>query len=120
MLAAGVFYKSTPSFLAAFQQLDFLSLQGTTIGSFGNNQAFMCNGANFCYQKAFFYELNGFDGNDKIASGDDVFLLQKAIQKDSKNVRFLKSELAIVQTGTEKTWKKPNKKTGFSKKLRFC
>ena len=105
MLAAGVFYKSTPSFLAAFQQLDLLSLQGTTIGSFGNNQAFMCNGANFCYQKAFFYELNGFDGNDTIASGDDVFLLQKAIQKDSKNVRFLKSELAIVQTGTENTWR---------------
>jgi glycosyltransferase involved in cell wall biosynthesis len=105
MMAAGVFYKSTPSFLAAFQQLDFLSLQGTTIGSFGNNQAFMCNGANFCYQKDFFYELNGFDGNDKIASGDDVFLLQKAIQKDKNNVHFLKSEFAIVQTGTEKTWK---------------
>lgn len=105
MMAAGVFYKSTPSFLAAFQQLDFLSLQGTTIGSFGNDQAFMCNGANFCYQKAFFYELNGFDGNDTIASGDDVFLLQKAIQKDKNKVHFLKSELAIVQTGTENTWR---------------
>jgi cellulose synthase/poly-beta-1,6-N-acetylglucosamine synthase-like glycosyltransferase len=105
MIAAGVFYKITNGFLDAFQQLDFLSLQGTTIGSFGNSQAFMCNGANFCYQKTFFYELNGFDGNDKIASGDDVFLLQKAIMKDLNNVCFLKSELAIVQTKTEKTWK---------------
>jgi hypothetical protein len=26
-----------------------------------------------------FQELNGFDGNEKIASGDDVFLLQKAV-----------------------------------------
>lgn len=104
MIAASVFYKTTPSFLDAFQQLDFLSLQGTTIASFGNNQAFMCNGANFCYQKTFFYDLNGFEGNDKIASGDDVFLLQKAIQKDKSNVHFLKSELVIVQTKTEKNW----------------
>ncbi|WP_394758007.1 glycosyltransferase [Flavobacterium sp.] len=104
MVAAGVFYKTNDSFLDAFQQLDLLSLQGTTIGSFGNNQAFMCNGANFCYQKSFFTALNGFDGNDKIASGDDVFLLQKAIQKDKNNVYFLKSESIIVQTKTEKTW----------------
>ncbi|SFB12661.1 Glycosyltransferase, catalytic subunit of cellulose synthase and poly-beta-1,6-N-acetylglucosamine synthase [Flavobacterium swingsii] len=105
MIAAGVFYKKKNGFLDAFQQLDFLSLQGTTIGSFGNKQAFMCNGANFCYQKTFFHELNGFDGNDKVASGDDVFLLQKAIMKDRNNVYFLKSEVAIVQTKTEKTWK---------------
>ena len=105
MIAAGVFYKTNHSFLDAFQQLDFLSLQGTTIGSFGNEQAFMCNGANFCYQKTFFYELNGFDGNNKIASGDDVFLLQKAIEKDRNNVNFLKSESVIVRTKTEKTWK---------------
>ncbi|MEO8234853.1 MAG: glycosyltransferase [Flavobacterium sp.] len=105
MIAAGVFNKATTRFLDAFQQLDFLSLQGTTIGSFGNGQAFMCNGANFCYQKAFFFELNGFDGNDNIASGDDVFLLQKAIQKDKNKVYFLKSDSAIVQTKTESTWK---------------
>ena len=104
MIAAGVSYKTTTSLLDAFQQLDFLSLQGTTIGSFGNGQAFMCNGANFCYQKAFFYELNGFNGNDNIASGDDVFLLQKAIQKDKNKVYFLKSDSAIVQTKTEATW----------------
>ncbi|WP_395056852.1 glycosyltransferase [Flavobacterium sp.] len=105
MIAAGICYKMNSGFLDAFQQLDFLSLQGTTIGSFGNNQAFMCNGANFCYQKTFFYELNGFDGNDKIASGDDVFLLQKAIQKDKNKVYFLKSESVIVQTKTEKNWR---------------
>lgn len=104
MIAAGVFYRTHGTFIDAFQQLDLLSLQGTTIGSFGNHQAFMCNGANFCYQKSFFNELNGFEGNNGIASGDDVFLLQKAIEKDKTNVHFLKSETAIVQTKTEKTW----------------
>ena len=105
MIAAGVFYKTSGSFLHHFQQLDLLSLQGTTIGSFGNSKGFMCNGANFCYQKAFFHELNGFEGNSNIASGDDVFLLQKAIANDPEAVRFLKSEMAIVETQTMKTWR---------------
>ena len=105
MIAAGVFYHTNSRFLDAFQQLDLLSLQATTIGSFGNGNAFLCNGANLCYQKSFFYRLNGFDGNNDIASGDDVFLLQKAITKDKNNVHFLKSETAIVKTKTENTWK---------------
>ena len=105
MIAAGVFYATDNSFLQAFQQLDLLSLQGTTIGSFGNKNAFMCNGANFCYQKTFFHELNGFNGNANIASGDDVFLLQKGILKDKKNVHFLKCETALVKTKPENSWK---------------
>jgi len=104
MIAAGVFYRTHGTFLDAFQQLDLLSLQGTTIGSFGNQQAFMCNGGNFCYQKDFFHDLNGFDGNNTIASGDDVFLLQKAVQKDKSKVHFLKSAKTIVQTQTEQNW----------------
>jgi hypothetical protein len=36
-----------------FQQLDIASLQGATIGSFGINKGFMCNGANFAYTKSF-------------------------------------------------------------------
>ena len=105
MVASGVMYYIENSFLDTFQQMDLLSLQGTTIGSFGNQQAFMCNGANFCYEKSFFLALNGFEGNDLIASGDDVFLLQKAISKEPKSVHFLKSNQTIVTTKTEKTWK---------------
>lgn len=104
MVASGVYYNAGNSILDSFQQLDLLSLQGTTIGSFGNKQAFMCNGANFCYNKIYFRELNGFEGNDNIASGDDVFLLQKAIAKDSQSVYFLKSEETLVQTQPETSW----------------
>lgn len=105
MIASGVVYRTENSILDTFQQMDLLSLQGTTIGSFGNQQAFMCNGANFCYEKSLFQELNGFEGNDLIASGDDVFLLQKAISREVKSVHFLKSYHSVVTTKTEKTWK---------------
>jgi cellulose synthase/poly-beta-1,6-N-acetylglucosamine synthase-like glycosyltransferase len=105
MLAGAVTYQCENSFLDHFQQLDLTSLQGATIGSFGLNNGFMCNGANFAYTKSLFQDLNGFEGNDKIASGDDVFLLQKAIEKFPKEVRYLKAQAAIVVTKPTENWK---------------
>ncbi len=105
MIAGAVSYNCKDSFLHHFQQLDLASLQGATIGSFGLKKGFMCNGANFAYAKSLFQELNGFEGNDNIASGDDVFLLQKAIAKFSQKVHYLKSENNIVITKPLDDWK---------------
>ena len=105
MLAGAVSYECEDSFLHHFQQLDLASLQGATIGSFGLKKGFMCNGANFAYTKSFFIELNGFKGNDGIASGDDVFLLQKAIALFPEKVHYLKSENNIVITKPVNDWK---------------
>jgi len=105
MIAAAVTYQCDDSFLHHFQQLDLASLQGATIGSFGIEKAFMCNGANFAYTKSIFEKLNGFTGNDKIASGDDVFLLQKAVQRFPEQVHYLKSNDAIVTTKPLNDWK---------------
>lgn len=105
MIAGAVTYDCGNSFLHHFQQLDLTSLQGTTIGTFGIDKGFMCNGANFSYTKSFFEELNGFNGNDGIASGDDVFLLQKAIAKSPKKVHYLKSPNNIVFTKPLDDWK---------------
>ncbi|SNR23022.1 glycosyltransferase [Flavobacterium sp. ov086] len=105
MLAGAVTYECDNSFLHHFQQLDLTSLQGATIGSFGLKKAFMCNGANFAYTKSLFEKLNGFDGNNKIASGDDVFLLQKAAGLFPDKVHYLKSEEAIVITKPTEDWK---------------
>ncbi|WP_119789108.1 glycosyltransferase family 2 protein [Flavobacterium anhuiense] len=105
MLAGAVRYQCENSFLDHFQQLDLTSLQGATIGSFGLNKGFMCNGANLAYTKLLFKKLNGFDGNDKIASGDDVFLLQKAIEKFPDEVHYLKADETIVTTKPTENWK---------------
>ena len=101
MIASCVIYKTKNNWFHHFQQMDLLSLQGTTIGSFGLGKPFMCNGANFAYKKQLFIDLDGFNGNNKIASGDDVFLLQKAIQKSPEKVHFLKSKDTIVVTKPE-------------------
>ena len=101
MIVAAVVYKTKNNWFHHFQQMDLLSLQGTTIGSFGIGKPFMCNGANFAYTKKLFLELEGFNGNDKIASGDDVFLLQKAVAKVPEKVHYLKNTETIVQTKPE-------------------
>lgn len=104
MIAGPVSFHVNNSFLHHFQQLDLTSLQGATIGSFGLDLAFMCSGSNLCYTKSLFQELHGFKGNKKIASGDDVFLLQKAMRKFPEKVHFLKSKDLIVHTKAEKSW----------------
>ena len=65
----------------------------------------MCNGANFAYEKTFFKELNGFEGNLEIASGDDVFLLQKALQFDAKSVGYCSVKGSIVETNSVLSWR---------------
>jgi len=105
MIVGAVTYESQNNFLHHFQQLDLASLQGATIGTFGIHKAFMCNGANFAYTKSVFRELKGFEGNDTIASGDDVFLLQKAIAQSPEKVHYLKAQNTIVYTKPLDSWK---------------
>ncbi len=105
MLVAPVVYKTNKSFLQNFQNMDFLSLIGSTIGGFGIQRPFLCNGANLCYKKAVFLKVNGFNGNDDIASGDDIFLMEKFLEQNKNSVKYLKSKDAIVITKPETTFK---------------
>jgi len=101
MVVGAVVYKTKNNWFHHFQQLDLLSLQGTTIASFGIGKPFMCNGANFAYTKKIFEELGGFGGIIKQASGDDVLLLQKALLIHSEKVHYLKNTSFIVKTKPE-------------------
>ena len=101
MIVGAVIYKTKNNWFHHFQQMDLLSLQGTTIGSFGIGKPFMCNGANFAYTKNLFQQVDGFNGNNTLASGDDVFLLQKAVAKMPLKVQYIKHKDIIVKTKPE-------------------
>ncbi len=105
MVVAPVNFVSKNSFLAQFQTIDFYSMQGTTIGSFGMQYPIMANGANLAYKKEVFNQLNGFENNNFITSGDDVFLLENFLSHNPKKVLFLKDYAACVSTYPVKTWK---------------
>ncbi len=101
MVVAPVMLLPSTSVFDQFQTLEILSLQGATIGSFGFNKPFLSNGANLCYSKELFHSLNGFQGNNDIASGDDIFLLEKALKTQPELVTYLKCNEAIVETRPE-------------------
>ncbi len=105
MIAGPVAYVESTGFLHHFQQLDLLSLQGASIGSFGQQQPLFCNGANLAYEKTAFQAVGGFEGNREIASGDDVFLLEKFRVQYSNQVKYLKSTEAVVHTHSEPNWR---------------
>jgi cellulose synthase/poly-beta-1,6-N-acetylglucosamine synthase-like glycosyltransferase len=114
-IAAPVTYFENSSFLNRFQLLDILSLQGATIGGFGIKKPFLCNGANFAYKKSVFFNINGFKGNTDIASGDDIFLLEKISKKYPKQLHYLKCKEAIAKTKSQPNW------VGlFSQRLRWA
>jgi poly-beta-1,6-N-acetyl-D-glucosamine synthase len=96
--------KDEGSILSRFQMLDFVATMAITANGISRKKYFLANGANLCYQKSFFQEVHGFSGNEKIASGDDVFLMEKAVGKDVDKIGFLKSMDAIVLTKSEQSW----------------
>lgn len=104
-IAGPVSFFMQQGLLHRFQQLDFLSLQGATLGSFGLKQAFMCNGANLAFAKTEFLELKGYAQNDHLASGDDVFLLQKFLKAYPDRVGYLKQKEALIFTQAQSNWK---------------
>lgn len=104
-IAAPVKIAYNNSFLSTFQAMDFAILQGITAASVSKKFHSMCNGANLAYEKQVFYAVNGFDGIDDIASGDDMLLMRKISRQYPAQVAFLRSTDAIVQTQPAHTWK---------------
>ncbi|MFV8226420.1 glycosyltransferase [Christiangramia aquimixticola] len=88
------------AYFQRFEELDFISLQASTVGAFGIDKAFMCNAANMCYEKETFLRESGFNADAGIASGDDVFLLQQ-LRKKGLKVDFVKSAKAAVLTNLQ-------------------
>jgi biofilm PGA synthesis N-glycosyltransferase PgaC len=93
-----------PSFLYAFETLDVHSMLGATISAFGLGHPIMANGAHLAYRTAVFHTVQGFEGNDHMASGDDLFLLEKFLTYNANAVHYLKNPLAIVRTSSLESW----------------
>ncbi|MGZ3845450.1 MAG: glycosyltransferase [Flavisolibacter sp.] len=104
-IAAPVRFTHNSSFIQLFQSLDFLTLQGITAASVSADFHTMCNGANLAYTKEAFEQVNGFEGIDKVASGDDMLLMHKIRKKYPGNIAYLKSKSAIVTSQPMLSWK---------------
>lgn len=105
LIVAPVRLEGGRSLLAVFQSLDFVILQGITAASVYGKLHNMCNGANLAYEKAAFNAVNGFEGIDHLASGDDMLLMEKIASKFPDRIDYLNAPEAIVTSKPAKTIK---------------
>lgn len=98
MVCGPILFDTDTTLLKQFQFWDGLSLQAATIAGFGWNRPLLGNAANLTFKKNAFYEVNGFEGNNHLASGDDVFLMEKINQLYPGRIQYIKNSEATVTT----------------------
>ena len=98
LISSPVVYFEEKNTFEEIQTLEFLFLIGLGAAGIGNKMPATCNGANLAYRKDVFFELNGFQGIDDLASGDDELFLHKVASVYPEGIGFCKSKDAIVYT----------------------
>ena len=102
-ISAPVKFANTDNIFGRIQQLEFGGLVLVGAGLIGSGKPTICNAANIAFRKDAFELVNGYKGNEYLASGDDEFLMQKIAKSLKYQVHFLFSELAVVKTEANKT-----------------
>jgi len=98
---SGPVVMDSQSFTDDIQSLEFSSLIGAGAAAIYYNNPVLCNGANLAFKRETFIEVNGYEGYNRIISGDDEFLMYKVSKLYPSKVFFLKSEKAIVHIQPE-------------------
>jgi biofilm PGA synthesis N-glycosyltransferase PgaC len=86
------------SFFSMLQAIEFSSLIGSGAALLQWSVPAMANGANLAFRREAFLAVNGYEGNQHIASGDDEFLLRKIHQKFPEGISFNNDENSVVMT----------------------
>lgn len=98
LIAGMVRIDESDSLFSKMQAMEFVSLVGTTGATIGLDSPTMCNGANLAFLKSAYLEVNGYEGNESIPSGDDEFLMRKIAAKWKGSIQFMENSKALVST----------------------
>ncbi|MDX1912691.1 MAG: glycosyltransferase [Saprospiraceae bacterium] len=98
MVCAPVLFFREKNRFQRFQSLDFIAMAGIGASGLALGWHAVANGANLAYRRSLFAEMKGYDGNEHIASGDDMFLAQKVFDHHPDGVFYLKNRAAVVCT----------------------
>jgi glycosyltransferase involved in cell wall biosynthesis len=105
MIVGPVTYTTNNSIVQLFQLIDFMSMQGITAAAHALKLGNMSNGANLAFAKSAYNEVNGYEGIDKLASGDDYLLMMKINKKYPGGIAYLKSPYATMRTLPQPDWR---------------
>jgi cellulose synthase/poly-beta-1,6-N-acetylglucosamine synthase-like glycosyltransferase len=101
MLIGAVALKNENDFFDNLQSIEFASVIGAGMALGALGKPTMCNGANLSFRKKIFSEVNGYAGNEHIASGDDEFLMRKIENHFPGSIEVLTTKDAFVITGPQ-------------------
>ena len=85
------------------QRLEFAGLILSGAGLIGNKTPAICNGANLAYRKNVYIQVNGFEDNFNLSSGDDELLMQKIFSDTNYKVKFCINKNAMAFTKSNET-----------------
>lgn len=80
------------------QQLEFSAVVASGLLFAAIGKPMYCNGANLAFRRSAFYKVNGYSGNLHLASGDDVFLLEKIYRTFKNGIEVNVMKEALVKT----------------------
>lgn len=103
LIVAPVLVKKEKTLLNLFQDMDFVNSFMVHLVGIHSGMFYLGSGANLAYEKSVFQETDPYDNNQHIASGDDLFLIQKVKKIYPGKVYALKSNQASVQTSAIRT-----------------
>lgn len=98
MVVGPVIFGNGKSLFNKFQQLEFAGLMLTAAGLIGIKNPKICSSANLAFTKKIFLEVNGYNDNDHLSSGDDELLMQKIYYSTNSSIQFCWDEVALVRT----------------------
>jgi poly-beta-1,6-N-acetyl-D-glucosamine synthase len=104
-ISAPVFIsQESESFFHKLQLIDFIPVMAFTEAFFKLNMPLMSNAANMAFDRSL-YETGGPDTGNQLASGDDIFLMHKALKRHPKGLLFADNPESVVQAKPVNTWK---------------
>lgn len=96
-------YERGQNLFTRVQELEFSGLVITGAGLIGSHKPTICNAANIAYRKSVFDQVNGFNDQMDLSSGDDELLMQKIFSDTEYKIKFAVNRDAVVTTSANST-----------------
>jgi cellulose synthase/poly-beta-1,6-N-acetylglucosamine synthase-like glycosyltransferase len=115
-----VYRNANHSLVIEMLNVELHSLVATGGATLQMQKPTMINGCNYSFAKKAFEDVNGFEGNEKIPSGDDEFLLRKIFARYPSDITFLKStQVEVITQSPENMSQFVNQRIRWASKWRF-
>lgn len=107
------------SLLYAFQQMEWSALMAITASSAYYSFPLMANGANMAIRRQVFLDINPYESNKDIASGDDMFLLAAVKKRFGAKAICFNSNAQLKTAAAEKFFSFIKQRIRWAKKNYF-